>query len=231
MTRHFQNEIEKLKVRILALGSLVEKAVEKAVIALENRDTETAQVVVGEDKEIDLLEVDIEEECQKILALHQPVAHDLRFIIAVLKINSELERIGDAAVSIAEQICYWVNEGHTDVSYDFESMAKTAKDMLHNSLDAFVNFNALTAFEVIAEDDKVDAIYGDVHRFVRRGVQSAPHQSGGYIHLLSISRHIERIADHASNIAEIVIYLVEGRIIRHRSKDAVKQDIFGNETS
>lgn len=228
MTRHFQHEIEKLKVRILALGALVEKSVRNAVIALAERDTEMAQVVIGEDREIDLVEVDIEEECQKILALHQPVAHDLRFIIAVLKINAELERIGDAAVSIAEQICYWVNEGHTDVSYDFESMAKKAQAMLHNSLDALVNFNAQTAFEVIAEDDKVDEIYGDVHRFVRRGVQSAPHQSGGFIHLLAISRHIERIADHASNIAEVVIYLVEGRIIRHRAKDAMKQDTFGN---
>ena len=133
MTRHFQHEIEKLKVRILALAALVEKSVRNAVTALAERDTEMAQVVIGEDREIDLVEVDIEEECQKILALHQPVAHDLRFIIAVLKINAELERIGDAAVSIAEQICYWVNEGHTDVSYDFESMAKKAQAMLHNS--------------------------------------------------------------------------------------------------
>lgn len=224
MTRHFQNEIEKLKMRILALSASVENAVFCAVNSLQERDAAAAQAVIDNDTEIDLAEVDIEEECQKILALHQPVAHDLRFIIAVLKINAELERIGDAAVNIAERARLLVSEEEIPFPFDFQAMAGKAQSMLHKSLDALVNLNARAAFQVIAEDDEVDAINRQVYGLIEQGVRKSPERVDSLIHMLGISRHIERIADHASNIAEDVIYLVEGKIVRHHTEDFLRKD-------
>jgi phosphate transport system protein len=222
MTRHFQNEIEKLKMRILALSAMVENAVYCAVKSFQERDGVSAQSVIDNDTEIDLAEVDIEEECQKILALHQPVAHDLRFIIAVLKINAELERIGDAAVNIAERVRLLVNEEEITIPFDFLGMAGKAQAMLHKSLDALVNLNAKVAFQVIAEDDEVDAINRQVYSLIEQGVREVPERVDSLINLLGISRHIERIADHASNIAEDVIYLIEGRIVRHHTEEYMR---------
>ncbi len=225
MSRHLLNEIDKLKTRILALSAMVEEAVFRAVRALEERDGASAQSVVDSDTEIDLAEVDIEEECQKILALHQPVAHDLRFIIAILKINAELERIGDAAVNIAERVGLLAHEEQVRIPFDFLGMARKAQDMLRESLEALVTLDARRAFQVIREDDKVDEMNGQVYNIIEEGIRNDPGHVESYIHLLGVARHIERIADHASNIAEDVIYLVEGRIVRHRTGICMNNDV------
>lgn len=219
MSRHLQNEIEKLKKRILGLSAVVEDTVYRAIKSLRERDAGLAQSVIDADTEIDLCEVDIEEECQKILALHQPVAHDLRFIIAVLKINAELEHIGDATVNICERVFLLVNQDRIDVAFDFSGMAQKAQAMLHKSLDALVNLDAALAHAVILADDEVDAINARMYGQVEQSIQADPGRADSYINLLGISHHIERIADLASNIAEDVIYLVEGRIVRHRTEE------------
>ena len=219
MSKHLQNEVDKLKKRILELGTLVEEAVYRAVHSLVERDAAQANSVIDADTAIDQMEVDIEEDCQKILALHQPVAHDLRFIIAVLKINTELERIGDATVNIAERILFLAGVPRVDIPYDFPGMAQKAQSMLHKSLDALVNLDVAAAYEVIAADDEVDAINRDMYVRTEECIRKQPDETYSYIHLLGISRYIERIADHASNIAEDVIYLVEGRIVRHHPNE------------
>ena len=219
MSKHLQHEIDKLKGRILDLGTLVEGSVYRAVHSLTDRDAATAKAVIDSDTAIDLMEVDIEEDCQKILALHQPVAHDLRFIIAVLKINTELERIGDATVNIAERTLFLASAPRVDIPYDFPGMAQKAQSMLHKSLDALVNLDVVAANEVIAADDEVDAINREMYVRTEKCIREHPDAAFSYIHLLGVSRYIERIADHASNIAEDVIYLVEGRIIRHHADE------------
>ncbi|MFA7692425.1 MAG: phosphate signaling complex protein PhoU [Candidatus Hydrogenedentales bacterium] len=224
MSRHLLAEIERLKTRILELSDMVEQSVHQAVKSLQDGDKDTAQAVIDNDSAIDLAEVDIEEECQKILALHQPVAHDLRFIIAVLKINTELERIGDAAVSIADHASVLSAEEHISIPFDFLGMAERAKSMLRKSLDALVKLDAELAFFVINEDDVVDSINRGVYRLIEKSIQKNPERVSSLIHLLGVSRHIERIADHASNIAENVIYLVEGRIIRHHKGEYKRND-------
>ncbi|MBM3289406.1 MAG: phosphate signaling complex protein PhoU [Candidatus Hydrogenedentes bacterium] len=220
MSRHLQNEVDKLKKRILDLGTLAEASVYRAIRSLTDRDAAVANAVIDADTALDQMEVDIEEDCQKILALHQPVAHDLRFIIAVLKINTELERIGDAAVNIAERTLFLSAAPRVDTPYDYHGMAEKALSMLHKSLDALVNLDVTAANEVIAADDEVDAINRDMYVRTEKCIREHPEAAYSYIHLLGVSRYIERIADHASNIAEDVIYLVEGRIIRHHSSEA-----------
>ncbi len=219
VSKHLQNEIDKLKKRILGLSAVVEDTVFHAIKALKDRDAALAQSVIDNDTTIDLTEVDIEEECQKILALHQPVAHDLRFIIAILKINAELEHVGDATVNICERVLFLVNEEPIDFPFDFPGMATKAQDMLHRSLQALVNLDAALAYDVIIADDEVDAINAQMYGGVELGIMKEPARVNSYIHLLGISRHIERIADLASNIAEDVIYLVEGEIVRHRIEE------------
>ena len=219
MSKHLQTEIDKLKKRILELGTLVEEAVYRAIHSLADRNAALANSVIDSDTAIDQMEVDIEEDCQKILALHQPVAHDLRFIIAVLKINAELERIGDATVNIGERTLFLTSVPRVDIPYDFTGMAQKAQTMLHKSLDALVNLDVQAAYEVIAADDEVDAINREMYVRTEECIRKQPDAAYSYIHLLGVSRYIERMADHASNIAEDVIYLVEGRIVRHHSDE------------
>ncbi len=218
MGMHLEIEIEKLKKKLLSLSAIVEDTVYHAVRALKERNAELAQQVIDADYDIDEREVDIEEECQKILALHQPVANDLRHIIAVLKINAELERIGDATVNIGERVLFLVSEEPVEFPFDFPAMAQKAQAMLHKSLDALVNLNPALAYEVIAADDEVDAMNRDMYGLIEKCIRGDPARVDTYIHLLGISRHIERIGDHASNIAEDVIYLIEGKIVRHRTE-------------
>lgn len=219
MSIHLQKEVERLKKKLLALSAIVEDSVYRAVKSLKERDANLAREVIADDNAIDLNEVEIEEECQKILALHQPVAYDLRFIIAILKINAELERIGDATVNIAERVLFLVTEEQVDMPFDFAAMAQKAQQMLHKSLDALINLDPGLAYDVITADNEVDAInremYGQIEDCIRRDSSRV----NSYIHLLGVSRHIERIADHASNIAEDVIYLIEGKILRHHIEE------------
>lgn len=224
MSAHLHNELDKLKKRVLSLSALVEDTVFRAVRSLRDRDAALAQTVVEGDGQIDEREVDIEEECQKILALHQPVANDLRFIITVLKINVELERIGDISVNIAERVLFLVSEAEIDIPFDFPRMAQKAREMLHKSLDALITLDLRLAQEVIAADDEIDAINRQMYGQVEEGIRRNPERVDSLIHLLGVSRLIERIGDHASNIAEEVVYLIEGRIIRHRTEE-YKRDV------
>ena len=216
MAKHFHKELEKLKKRILSLGAMAEDRVRMAVKAIETRDTVIADKIVNTDYEIDEMEVEIEEECLKILALHQPVAVDLRFITAVIKINNDLERIADEAVNIARGVSYLSREKQTFYfDFDFSQMVEKTQSMLKSSLDALVNLDTDLAVKVCILDDEVDEINGEVHRLVKGAIRDNPEQGEHLINLLLISRHLERIADHATNIAEEVIYLIEGEIVRH----------------
>jgi phosphate transport system protein len=159
--------------------------------------------------------VDIEEECLKVLALHQPVAVDLRFIIAVIKINNELERIGDQAVNIAQRVQVIAKRPKPPFWFDYSEMGEKAQKMLRMSLDALVNMDVDLAYRVITMDDEVDQIKSEAYDKIKQAIQELPERVGYYINLLLISRHLERLADHATNIAEEVIYLVEGEIFRH----------------
>ncbi len=219
MAEHLQREIDNLKKQILSLGGRVEEAVREATASLDERDENMARQVIDKDLEIDQQEVNVEEECLKILALHQPVAIDLRFIIAVLKINNDLERIGDLAVNIAERSLYLSTVAMPDISFDFVGMSQKAQTMLKNSLDALVNLNAEAAQKVGAADDVIDALNRDMYLKVQKAIIKNPDQIEALIHMLSISRHLERIADHATNIAEDVTYMVNGQIVRHRTEE------------
>jgi phosphate transport system protein len=219
MPRHLQREIENLKKKILSLGARVETAVHEAIRSIEERDTALAQKIIEEDIEIDHTEVEVEEDCLKILALHQPVAIDLRFIVAVLKINNDLERIGDLAVNIAERSAYLASQPPVQASFDFLNMSKTTEAMLNKSLDALVNMSSELANEVCSDDDEVDGMNRRMYMQIQESIQKNPEQISSLIHLLSVSRHLERIADHATNIAEDVIYMIEGKIIRHQAEE------------
>lgn len=219
MPAHLFREIENLKREILALGALAETAVRDATLAIESRDEALAQNVIRNDDRLDEMEVQIEENCLKTLALHQPVAIDLRFIVAVLKINNDLERVGDLAVNVAERAVFLATQPPVDLSFDFQAMARQAREMLKKSLDALVNLSAQQAREVLASDDKIDAMNRQMYLIVQNAIHAQPDQTESLIHLLSASRHLERIADHATNIAEDVIYMIEGVIVRHKTEE------------
>ncbi len=213
--KHFSRELEKIKKQILSLGAMVEEQVRLAVQAVETHDAELAQKIIKSDFDIDEMEVEIEEECLKILALHQPVAVDLRFLVAVIKINNDLERIGDQAVNIAERVDVIAKRGPSDFFFDYSSMGEKVQVMLKMSLDALVNMDYDLAFSVVMRDDEVDQIKSEAYDRIKQAMSEHPDKIGYLINLLLISRHLERLADHATNIAEEVIYLVEGEIIRH----------------
>jgi phosphate transport system protein len=215
MTKHFRKELENIKKRILTLGSLVEDRVRLAVESVDRIDAEIAQRIIKTDYEIDEMEVEIEEECLKVLALHQPVAVDLRFIIAVIKINNELERIGDQAVNIAQRVEVIAKRPKPPFSFDYSVMGEKTQRMLKMSLDALVTLDVDIAYKVIMMDDEVDQIKKDAYDKIKQAIRNLPERVGYYINLLLISRHLERLADHATNVAEEVIYLVEGEIYRH----------------
>ena len=213
--KHFSRELEKIKKQILSLGAKVEEQVRMATQAVETHDAELAQQIIQSDYDIDEMEVEIEEECLKVLALHQPVAVDLRFLIAVIKINNELERIGDQAVNIAERVDIIGKGEQLDLFFDYSAMGEKVQDMLKSSLDALVNMDYDLAYSVVVRDDEVDQIKSDAYDRIKKAMGDHPGKLGELINLLLISRHLERLADHATNIAEEVIYLIEGEIVRH----------------
>lgn len=214
-----QKEIEKIKKQILALGAVVEEQVEIAVQAVEEHSEALAQKVIDADAEVDEREVDLEEECLKLLALYQPVANDLRFIVSVIKINSDLERIGDLAVNIAERAAFLSTQKRIPIPFDFAGMANRVKMMLRKSLDSLVNTDLGMAFEVWKADDEVDSINREMYSQVAKYIQQEPDQIHCFLQLLSVGRQLERIADHATNIAEDVIYMIKGDIVRHKPED------------
>jgi phosphate transport system protein len=216
---HIHKEIEKLKQRILTLSNMVTEDVHEALIAIETRDEAMARRVVKMDVEIDQMEVEIEEDCLKILALHQPVAVDLRMIIAILKMNNDLERIGDLASNIAERAIYLISKDPIDIPFDLRKMSDIVEAMLKQSLEAMVNLDTELARQVCLQDEAVDTMHREMYERVESAMHSRPQEISCLIPMLTVARHLERIADHATNIAEDVLYLVEGRIIRHESPD------------
>lgn len=217
-----RRDIDKLKKNILALSAVVEDSVRKAVVSAENRDSIMAKSVIERDKEIDAMEVDLEEECVKILALHQPVAMDLRFIIAVLKINNDLERIGDLAANIAQRVIYLSEHQNITTPATITQMMEKVQPMLEKSLDALVNMDRDAATEVLKLDDAVDEIHRNAYHGIQRRMKQNPEHLSELIQWLSVSRCLERIADQATNIAEDVIYMMDGEIIRHQGGELDK---------
>jgi phosphate transport system protein len=215
MTKHFDRELDKLKKKILSLGALVEERVYLAIKAIEKKDPDLATKIIRSDYEIDEKEVEVEEDCLKILALYQPVAIDLRYIVAVIKINNDLERIGDEAVNISERIQSIAKHLDFSFQFDYTRMAEITAAMLKQSLDALVNLDIDTAFKVITMDDEVDEIQGNAYTQIKQAMREHPKEMTYLINLYLISRHLERVADHATNIAEEVVYLIEGEIVRH----------------
>jgi phosphate transport system protein len=220
MSVHLQREIDRVKKGILALCAIVEDQVQMAVEALLERDVELAHTVEERDKDIDQREVEVEEECLKILALHQPVAIDLRFIISAMKINNDLERIGDLAVNIARKAVSFIEETQMEIRFDIAGMWEKTQAMLRDSLDALVNMDAKLAADVCRRDDEVDRIKHDIRVGCEDAIRREPEQVRPLMRLLAVSRNLERIADCATNIAEDVIYMSEGRIIRHNKADS-----------
>ena len=221
MARHIEHQIAQLKNSILQFGTIVEESISRSNTALFKRDVELAQKVVANDTEIDRLEVELEEECLKVLALYQPVAADLRFVVAVLKINNDLERIGDLASNIAKTVSQLTITGPLELPEEISSMAKQVEEMVKNSLDAVVKADTNLARQVRREDDIVDAGRHTVRKLVMQQIKKDPEKVEGLLQINSISKHLERIADMATNIAEDVIYMVEGDIVRHRHRDDV----------
>ena len=215
MAKQFQRELDRIKRMILSMGAMVEERFNNMVTAIESFDMDIAEQIIKSDYEIDEMDVEIEEECLKIIALHQPVAVDLRFLAAVLKINKELERIGDEAVNVAQRIQTITKKRGTDFVFDYSLMAEKAQAMLKMSLDALVNLDVDGALKVLTMDDRVDEIKNDAYRLIKDAIRNTPDHVEYLINLLLISRHLERMADHATNIAEEVIYMVEGEIVRH----------------
>lgn len=215
MSKHLLRELAKIKKQTLSLGALAEERARMAVQAVESRDTELAQKIIDTDWEVDELEIEIEEECLKVLALYQPVAVDLRFLIATIKINNDLERIGDEAVNIAERLVAMAKRPPMNFVFDYTPMADKVQSMLKMSLDALVHLDVRMAFKVITMDDDVDAIQIQAYDRIKEAIKEYPDRVGYLINLLLVSRHLERLADHSTNIAEEVIYLIEGDIVRH----------------
>jgi phosphate transport system protein len=216
VAEHLRREIDNLKYKLLAMSGVAEASVANAVRALVERSEDLAKAVIQSDIEVDQMEVEIEEDCLKILALHQPVAIDLRFIIAVLKINSDLERVGDLAVNIAERAVYLATHEQIDIPFDFAGMAVKVQKMLTGSIDSLVNLDTRQAYRIRAQDEEIDSMNREMYQLVKNSLVEKPEHANTLIHTLSVGRHLERIADHATNIAEDVIYLVDAEIIRHR---------------
>ena len=215
MSKHLQRDIYLLKQTLMAMCTLVEKILGKAVKSILTADEELAREVIKQDPEVDEIEVDIEEECLKILALYQPVAIDLRFIIAAMKINTQLERVGDLAVNVAERAVFLIAHDKTDLPFGFREMSQQVQSMLTRSIDSLVNMDASLACRVRSEDEIVDEMNKDIYELVKAEVKKDSESINYILHALSIGRHLERIADHATNIAEDVIYLVDAKIVRH----------------
>jgi phosphate transport system protein len=216
MSKHLQRDLDNLQRDILVMAASVEEAIHKAIRALQGRDTPLAEQVIAGDTEIDQEENHVEEECLKILALHQPVAVDLRRITAALKINTDLERMADLAEDIAERALQLAHPPYIPIPDKLQRMTDLTTAMVRQSLDAFVNLDVRLARLVCRFDDEVDRYNHEIIEDLIRLIQGSPELVQPGLSLFSATRHLERIADHATNIAEDVIYLVEGEIVRHR---------------
>ena len=215
MQRHFHEELEALKQTLLAMGGLVEDQIRRVMVALLERDSDVAQEVIDRDRQVNAYDVEVDEKCVELLALHQPTAGDLRFITTAMKIVTDLERIGDQAVNIAQRALELNREPQLKPYIDLPRMAERSQRMVKESLDAFVARDTQLARQVCAEDADVDALKEQIFRelltFMMEDARTIPRA----IRLILISRFLERVADHATNIAEMVIYMVDSKMVRH----------------
>ena len=218
--RHFEVELQALKNRLLKMGALVEERVHVAMQALMERRVEAAEAVVAGDAEVNDLQIEIDDRCLKLLATQNPMASDLRLITAAMKINADLERIGDQAVNIAEQAVRVLTQPPLRPQIDLPRMAEIAERMTRESLDAFVRKDAALARAILARDDEVDQLKDHVFRVLLTYMMADPGTIERALGLILVSRNLERIADHATNIAEDVIFVVEAKDVRHHHEES-----------
>ena len=228
METHFQQELNKLKEQLLKMAGLAERAISNAIEALVKRDTPLAEKTITEDEKINEMEILVDDLCLKLLALHQPLAADLRFITSAMRINTELERIGDLSVNIAERAISLDQEPQLKPYIDLPRMAEITQSMVKDVLDAFVNGDARLARSVCERDDQVDALNDQVFRELLTYMMSDPKTITRAVHLIIVSRCLERIADHATNIAEGVIFMVQALVIKHHADTKIEEKREGN---
>jgi phosphate transport system protein len=213
--KRYEEELKKLREQILYMGGMVEDQIHKAIKSLVDRDSTLAELIIERDREVNRLDVEIDELCIKLLALHQPAGRDLRFITTGLKITTDLERIGDMAVNVCERALELNNEAQLKPYIDIPRMARIAQRMIRESLDAFVREDTDLALKVCKNDEEVDQLNSQIFREVITFMIEDPHTINRAMKISSISKYLERIADHATNIAEMVIFMVKGKSIRH----------------
>ncbi|MDF7801094.1 phosphate signaling complex protein PhoU [Pontiellaceae bacterium B1224] len=216
MAKHLEKELERLKKLIYSLSARVDENLELAVKSFQESDIELAKKVMANDARVDDLEIEVEEECLKALALYQPVAIDLRFIIAVMKMTSDLERIGDLAADIAKNGILINQSAKPKIPLDLHQMTYLVKTIVRKSLDCLINIDSYLAREVITDDLEIDAMKSEMKDEIVEALKREPEHAESLITLLAITHRLERIGDHASNIAEDVIYMVEAEIVRHQ---------------
>ena len=216
---HFEDDLRALKNRLLSMGAMVEERVHQAVQALMERNAAAAERIVAGDQEVNDLQIEVDDRCLKLLALQQPMASDLRLITAAMKINADLERIGDQAVNIAENSLKLMNNAPLKPIIDLPRMAEIAEAMTRDSLDAFVRKDVTLARSVLARDDEVDQLKDHIFRVLLTYMMADPGTIERALSLILVSRNLERIADHATNIAEDVIFVVEAKDVRHHHEE------------
>ena len=217
--RQYAEELRDLRIRLLKMGGMVERQIADAVESLVSRNSDEAREVIARDAEVNRMDVDIDAMCIRLLALRQPAAGDLRFITTGLKINYDLERIGDIAVNICERALELNQEPLVKPYIDIPRIAGIAESMVKESLDAFLRGDCDLAEAVIARDDQVDQLNGQIFRELLSYMAEDPHTIGAATRVLFVSKYMERIADHATNIAEMVIFMVKGKVVRHMDKN------------
>jgi phosphate transport system protein len=213
--KRYEEDLKKLREDILYMGGLVEDQIQKAVNSLVNRDSQMAEMIIQRDHEVNRMDVDIDELCIRLLALHQPAARDLRFITTGLKITTDLERIGDMAVNICERALELNREPQLKPYIDIPRMAQISQRMIRESLDAFVREDTDLALKVCKDDQEVDDLNSQIFRETVSFMIEDPHTINRAMKIGFISKYLERIADHATNIAEMVVFMVKGKSIRH----------------
>ena len=215
MQRHFHEELDALKQTLLAMGALVEDQIRRVMRALVERDEALARDVIERDHQVNAYDVEVDEKCVELLARYQPAASDLRFLTTAMKIVTDLERTGDQAVNIAQRALELNREAQLKPYIDLPRMAAKSQQMVKDALDAFVARDAGLARDVCARDSEVDALKEQVFRELLTFMMGDPKTIARALHLILVSRFLERVADHATNIAEMVVYMIEGKIVRH----------------
>jgi len=221
MERHFDHDLEQIRKSLLRMGGLVERQIREAMQALVERDSVRADAVIRSDDEVDELQKEIDGQCNRVLALQQPMATDLRFLVATMKIATDLERMGDSAVNVAQAVEILNQEPPLKPYIDLPRLALITQEMVRDSLDSFVRRDARAAVDVCRRDDEVDALYKQLFRELVTYMLEDPKNITRALHLLLVARNYERIADHATNVGEDVVFFVEGRDIRHSGEEVV----------